>query len=87
MVTTRVRWNESFFDQTQDNSQVIEALELKLQELLGEQWLNNQHQMVDNDQGGQDAVRTWPDQAMAEAWIAFVNSLDSPPDSAIIATD
>jgi hypothetical protein len=82
MHTTLVRWNSA------PGTEAIAAIELKLQELLGDDWetYNRLFRFVTNDAGQQVSARDWPSLATAEAWIEFVNSLAEPPASATISS-
>jgi hypothetical protein len=62
---------------------------LKMQELLGDDWdyYESFFRSELREDGEQESVRVWPDLSTAESWIAFVKSLDTPPMSAVIASE
>lgn len=80
MYTTLVRWDSV------PGTEVIAAIELKMQELLGDEWetYNRLFRFVEDEEGRQVSARDWPDLSTAQLWINFVNSLDTPPASATV---
>jgi hypothetical protein len=83
MHTTLVRWNPV------PDAEIIRAIELKMQELLGDEWetYNRLFKFVFDEEGRYVSVRYWPSLATAEAWIEFMNSFGDRIGSANISLE
>ena len=84
MYTTLTRWLTP-----PPAPEVLAAIELKMQELLGDEWerYNHSFRFVTDDEGRQVSARDWPSLAIAEAWIEFMNSFADQIGSATISSE
>jgi hypothetical protein len=83
MYTTLVRWNPV------PDTEIIRAIELKMQELLGDEWetYNRLFKFAFDEEGRYVSVRYWPSLTTAESWIEFMNSFGDRIGSANINSE